>query len=116
MDRTRNMRVGDDAMFIQQLDRQDGVILALDWSPDSKLIAVAGASAKVNLYDAGTGKHVAGCSGHDAGIYALAFSPDSSTLATGGFDGKIRLYRASDCSLLTSFIPVPLEQASGGGQ
>jgi hypothetical protein len=116
MDRTRNMRVGDDAMFIQQLDRQDGVILALDWSPDAKRIAVAGASSKVNLYDADTGKPVASCSGHDAGIYAVAFSPDSKTLATGGFDGKIRLYRASDCSALTSFVPVPLEQIAGGGQ
>lgn len=116
MDRTRNMRVGDDAMFIQQLDRQDGVILALDWSPDAKRIAVAGASSKVNLYDADTGKPVASCSGHDAGIYAVAFSPDSKTLATGGFDGKIRLYRASDCLALTSFVPVPLEQATGGGQ
>ncbi len=116
MDRTRNMRVGDDAMFIQQLDRQDGVILALDWSPDARLIAVAGASPKVNLYDADSGKALASCSGHDAGIYAVAFSPDSKTLATGGFDGKVRLYRTSDCSVLTTFVPVPLEQSSGGGQ
>ncbi len=116
MDRTRNMRVGDDAMFIQQLERQDGVILALDWSPDARLIAVAGASPKVNLYEAESGKAVASCSGHEAGIYAVAFSPDSQTLATGGFDGKIRLYRTSDCSLVTSFVPVPLEPAAGGGQ
>lgn len=116
LDRTRNMRVGDDAMFIQRLDRQEGVILALDWSADAKLIAVAGASPKVNLYDAENGKPIASCSGHEAGIYALAFSPDNKTLATGGFDGKIRLYNTSDCSLLTSFVPVPLEPGSGGGQ
>jgi WD40 repeat protein len=116
MDRTRNMRVGDDAMFIQQLDRQEGVILALDWSPDAKLIAVAGASPKVNLYDSESGKAVGSCTGHDAGIYAVAFSPDSKTLATGGFDGKIRFYRTSDCSLVTSFVPVPLENGTGGGQ
>jgi WD40 repeat protein len=115
LDRTRNMRVGDDAMFIQRLDRQDGAIIALDWSPDAKLIAVAGASPKVNLYDAESGKAAGSCSGHEAGIYALAFSPDSKTLATGGFDGKVRLYNAADCSLQSTFIPVPLEPSSGGG-
>jgi WD40 repeat protein len=116
LDRTRNMRVGDDAMFVQRLDRQEGVILALDWSSDARLIAVAGAAPKVNLYDAESGKPLGSCAGHEAGIYALAFSPDSKTVAAGGFDGKVRIYKTSDCSLVTSFVPVPLEPGSGGGQ
>jgi len=118
MDRPRNMKVGEEATLVHTLDRQDGAIFALDWSPDGKRIAVAGAGPNVNLYDAETGALTASCKGHSAGIYSVAFSPDSARLATGGFDGQVRLYRAADCSLEKAFIPVPLVpvQGSGGAQ
>jgi WD40 repeat protein len=118
MDRPRNMKVGEEATLVRMLERQDGAIFALDWSPDGKRIAVAGAGASVNLYDADTGARTASCKGHFAGIYSVAFSPDSSHLATGGFDGQVRLYRSADCSLEKAFVPVPLVpgQASGGTQ
>lgn len=116
MDRPRNMKVGEEATLVRMLDRQDGAIFALDWSPDGKHIAVAGAGASVNLYDAETGTQTASCKGHSAGIYSVSFSPDSAHLATGGFDGQVRLYRSSDCSLEKSFTPVPLVPvpATGG--
>jgi WD40 repeat protein len=118
MDRPRNMKVGEEATLVHTLDRQDGAIFALDWSPDGKRIAVAGAGPSVNLYDAETGALTASCKGHSAGIYSVAFSPDSAHLATGGFDGRVRLYRSADCSLEKAFIPVPLVpvQGSGGAQ
>ena len=112
LDRARNMKIADDSTLVRRIDRQDGPIAALDWSPDATKIAVAGGSAKVNLYDAATGKLAATCSGHAAGIYSVAFSPDSLTLATGGFDGKVRLYNTSDCSLIREFIPVPITGAA----
>jgi WD40 repeat protein len=112
------MKVGEEATLVRALERQDGAIFALDWSPDGKRIAVAGAGASVNLYDADTGTQTGSCKGHFAGIYSVAFSPDSAHLATGGFDGQIRLYRSADCSLEKAFVPVPLVpgQASGGTQ
>jgi WD40 repeat protein len=113
MDRPRNMKVGEDATLIRRLPAQDGAIFALDWSPDGKRVAVAGAAPGVNIYDAETGSPVASCKGHSAGIYAIAFSPDGARLATGGFDGQVRLYRASDCTLEKSFVPVPLEAGRG---
>jgi len=111
------MKVGEEATLVRKLDRQDGPIFALDWSPDGKRIAVAGASPNVTLYDADTGDRVTACKGHSAGIYAVAFSPDGQRLATGGFDGNVRIYKASDCTLETSFIPVPLTApaSSAGG-
>jgi Tol biopolymer transport system component/mono/diheme cytochrome c family protein len=116
LDRPRNMKVGDDATLIRKMDRQEGAIFALDWSPDGKWIAVAGASPKVNLYDADTGSHAGSCTGHAAGIYALAFSPDSRTLAAGGFDGKVRFYDPQDCAVKREFIPVPIEAGTEGAQ
>lgn len=113
LDRARNMKIADDSTLVRRIERQDGPIAALDWSPDAKLIAIAGGSPKVNLYDADSGKLAASCTGHAAGIYTVAFSPDSKTLATGGFDGKVRLYSTQNCALLREFIPVPLAQSAG---
>lgn len=113
MDRPRNMKVGEDASLVRRLAPQEGAIFALDWSPDGKRVAVAGAGPNVNIYDADTGLPLASCKGHTAGIYAVAFSPDSTHLATGGFDGQVRLYSTKDCTLANSFVPVPLD---GGKQ
>jgi WD40 repeat protein len=108
MDRPRVMKIADDTTLVRKLERQDGAIFALDWSPDGSRIAVAGAASAVNLYDPDTGERKGACKGHSAGIYSVAFSPDGTRLATGGFDGKVRVYQAADCSLLHEFIPVPL--------
>jgi WD40 repeat protein len=108
MDRPRNMKIADDSTLLRKLDRQNGAILALAWSPDGKYIAVGGAAPEVTLYDADSGVLKASLKGHSAGIYALAFSPDSSTLATGGFDGQVRLYRIPAGELIKAFVPVPL--------
>lgn len=114
MDRPKNMKIADDTTMLRQLERQDGVIFALAWSPDGKQIAVAGASPEVVLYDADTGKRLAACKGHAAGIYALAYTPDSKQIATGGFDGQIRVYDAGSGNLIREFVPVPIQTSSLG--
>jgi WD40 repeat protein/mono/diheme cytochrome c family protein len=116
-DRPKNMKIADDTTLVRKLERQNGAILALAWSPDGKRIAVAGAAPEVNVYDADTGARQAVCKGHSAGIYTVAFSPDSVTLATGGFDGTVRLYDAATGALKKAFVPVPLEKsnAEAGG-
>jgi mono/diheme cytochrome c family protein len=112
MDRPKNMKIADDTTLLRKLPRQDGAIAALAWSPDGRRIAVAGAAAAVNVYDAETGALVAQCQGHKAGIYTVAFSPDSTVAATAGFDGMVRLYDAGTGTLKKEFVPVPLEKAS----
>jgi WD40 repeat protein len=119
MDRPRNMKVGEEATLVRQLEAQEGPIFALDWSPDGSRIAVAGAGPEVNLYDADSGVLAGACKGHSAGIYTVSFSPDGKTLATGGFDGEVRLYNVSGCALEKAFVPVPIAQtvaAKGSGQ
>ena len=115
VDRGRNIRIADDANQIRKLDRENGSIFALAWSPDGKTIAVAGLGPEVNLYDAESGKLTGSCKGHSAGIYVVAFSPDSKRVATGGFDGQIRLYDAANGSLAKTFSPVPLNAMNKGG-
>jgi WD40 repeat protein len=110
MDRPKVMKIADDTTLVRKLDRQNGAIAALAWSPDGKRIAVAGAAPEVNLYDAETGALVGSGKGHTAGIYTVAFSPDSATVAAGGFDGTVRVYDASSGQLKKEFVPAPLEK------
>jgi WD40 repeat protein len=112
MDRPKVMKIADDTTLIRKLERQNGAITALAWSPDGSRIAVAGAAAEVNVYDAETGARVAACKGHTAGIYAVAFSPDSTMLATGGFDGTVRLYGVATGEMKKAFVPVPIEKTT----
>jgi WD40 repeat protein/mono/diheme cytochrome c family protein len=112
MDRPKNMKIADDTTLVHKLERQQGAIFALAWSPDGKYLAVAGASPEVVVYDAESGARAAACSGHKAGIYAVAWSPDSRTLATGGFDGLLRLYDAPSGKLQREFVPVPLQTSA----
>jgi WD40 repeat protein len=118
MDRPKNMKIADDTTLIRKIERQNGAIAALAWSPDGKRIAVGGAAPEVNVYDAESGARIAACTGHSAGIYTVAFSPDSATLATGGFDGTVRLYDAATGALKKAFVPVQLEKPAPetGGQ
>jgi len=111
MDRPKVMKIADDTTLIRKLDRQNGAISALAWSPDGRRIAVAGAAPEINIYDAETGARVSACKGHTAGIYTVAFSPDSAMLAAGGFDGTVRLYDAATGELKRAFVPVPLEDS-----
>jgi WD40 repeat protein len=112
MDRPKVMKIADDTTLLRKLERQNGSIAALAWSPDGKRIAVGGAAPEVNVYDAESGARIAICKGHAAGIYTVAFSPDSTTLATGGFDGTARIYDATTGTLKREFIPVPLEKSA----
>jgi len=114
MDRTRNMKVGEESTLVRKLDPQDGAILALDWSSDGKRIAVAGAGSSANLYDAESGAKVGSCQGQTADVYIVQFSPDGSLLATGGFDGKVRIYNTSDCGMRRAMFPVPLTEGPSG--
>jgi WD40 repeat protein/mono/diheme cytochrome c family protein len=118
MDRPKNMKIADDTTLIRKLERQNGMIAALAWSPDGSRIAVAGAAPEVNVYNADTGTRVSACTGHSAGIYSVAFSPDGATLATAGFDGTVRLYDPATGMLKKAFVPVPLEKPTSepGGQ
>jgi roadblock/LC7 domain-containing protein len=113
MDRPKNMKIADDTTLIRKLERQDGVIAALAWSPDGALIAVGGASPEVTVYNAESGQRVSACKGHKAGIYSVVFSPDGQTLATGGFDGQVRLYRGKTGELQRGFVPVPIAGGTG---
>jgi hypothetical protein len=62
--------------------------ICLAWSPDSRMLAVAGAAANfgVELYERTTLKCRRVLEGHSAPVYSLAFAPDGQSLAAGSKD------------------------------
>ncbi len=75
------------AMFPAAMD----TIIALVFSPDSKILASAGGDATIRFWDVRTGEQRTDFSGHTDPVVSLAFSPDSKTLASGSFR-EIRLW------------------------
>ncbi len=78
-----------------------GPVIAVAWSPDSKLVASSGNDNTVQVIDAATGKLVwkyaapnAGNGGNDY-IFALAWSPDGKSIAEGSDSGVVRILDAA---------------------
>src|SRR3954451_17581680 len=91
------------------------VITSLDWSPDGKLLAVAG-HHEVLLHKADGSGLVARLIGNSERIESVRFSPDGSKLlATGGNpaqSGEVQIWHVKESKLLFS-IPMTNDSVFG---
>ncbi|MFC1719109.1 sigma-70 family RNA polymerase sigma factor [Candidatus Poribacteria bacterium] len=71
--------------------RGKGTVEQIAYSPDGKLLALAG-SLGVWLYDASNLNEVGLLEGHTGKVLFVAFSPDGKTLASGSWDDTVRLW------------------------
>ncbi|MEV4280931.1 WD40 repeat domain-containing protein [Actinoplanes xinjiangensis] len=68
-------------------------VFGMAMQPHGTLLATAGASAAINLFDVAARKTAgAALTGHQGAVYAVAFSPDGTLLASGGQDGTVRIW------------------------
>jgi len=70
----------------------DDHVIGLAWSPDSRVLAAAGVSGPITLFDGETGAVVHTVSGHTPDTMAISWHKDSQILASVGQDGKVRLW------------------------
>ena len=68
---------------------------ALDFSPDSRLVAVGYGDRMVRVWSL-DGAEPLTLSGHGGGVWDVAFSPDQQTLASASADRTVRFWRAAD--------------------
>jgi hypothetical protein len=69
----------------------DGPVNGLAFSPDSRVLAVAGGDGRLRLLDAG-GRALGTFRWHQSEISAVAFSPDGRWLATCGHEDRVKLW------------------------
>ncbi len=71
-----------------------GSILSVALSPNGELLAAAGSTGEIRLWDLKGSTLVSTCQGHDGYIYSVAFGPDGQTVASGSEDRTVRLWNA----------------------
>lgn len=67
-------------------------VRAVRFSPGGTLLAAAGDSRLIALYDVFSGDQVANLTGHDAWVFSLDWSDTGEYLLSGAFDGKVKVW------------------------
>ena len=109
VDKAAKMQIADTTNLLHELEKHDGEIFDLAFSPDGKTLAVSGASSRVSLYDVEKGAATVACDAGQQGVYAVAFHPEGGKLAMGGFDGNVRICELDSGRIVSEFIPVPIQ-------
>ena len=78
-------------------------ITAVEFSPDSRLLASASADGNIGAWDPRTGQMLWYIeNAHEGGVQSLSFSADSRLLVTGGRDNTVRLWNVESQRLLNT--------------
>jgi WD40 repeat protein len=84
-----------------------GTVDDVRFSPDGKLLAVAGgqpsAKGDLRIYQVSDWKLLANLGGHQDTIFSVAFSPDGKYLASASFDKTVRLWNLAGFKLERTF-------------
>jgi WD40 repeat protein len=85
---------------MRRLEGHPGVIQALAFNPDNRVIASGSGDRTVKLWEARTGKLILSLEGHTQSVKAVAYSHSGRFLSSGSEDGTLKIWSASDGSLI----------------
>jgi WD40 repeat protein len=83
-------------------EEQGSPLYAVDWSPDTALLASAGEEGVVRLYATSSQQIVCTYCGHHAAIKALAWAAQRGYIASGGDDKTVQIWSPSSGTQITS--------------
>lgn len=78
--------------LLHSLPTQSLAVRTIRFSPGSTLLAAAGDSTLITLYDVRSGEAVALLRGHEAWITSLSWSYTGEYLLSGSLDGKVKVW------------------------
>ncbi|KAK5091447.1 Ski complex subunit Rec14 [Lithohypha guttulata] len=78
--------------LLHSLPTQSAPVRMIKFSPGSTLLAAAGDSTLISLYDAKSGETVALLRGHDSWITSLDWSYTGEYLVSASLDGKVKIW------------------------
>jgi WD40 repeat protein len=82
----------------------DASLYTVDWSGDGALVATAGTTSIVHLFNPATGLLVRDASDSEmSDVFSVAFASDSASVVAGSSDGHPRLFRVADGTLLRRY-------------
>ena len=83
-----------------------GSLSTVDFSPDGQLLAAAGATENIFVWDTGTWKIHAVIPTEAGSISALTFNPEGTVMASVSHDGEVKLWNTADKTVAASyFVP-----------
>jgi mono/diheme cytochrome c family protein len=106
--RTKGRQIGDDFNLVRNYEKMPSRLICGAFSKDGTKLVVGG-MGEARVYQFDDAKLLAKLTGQRGGVFAVSFHPNGTQVATGGFDGQVRIYDAASGSLVTSFVPVPID-------
>lgn len=88
---------------IRDLLAAPDVVLALNFSSDSKLLAAGGSDRLVHVWNLATGKPIARIAEHSDGVEEVCFSPDGQRLATASRDKTAKVFEVATGKMVVAF-------------
>jgi WD40 repeat protein len=89
--------------IVRDLAEATDCFFAVAFSPDSKLVAAAGADRAIRVWEAESGKLVLSIEDHADWIFDLAFSPDGKRLASASRDKTSKVFDVAKKESLVTF-------------
>ena len=88
---------------VRDLLESNDCTFAVAFSPDSKLLAAAGADRAIRIWDVESGKEIAVIEDHADWIFDIAFSPDGKRLASASRDKTSKVFDVAKKESIVTF-------------